>query len=152
MKNITRAKEQALGLIMKAALTLFFCICRSAPIFAAGEDLLQPVPGYDDTLAGYMTRMLLALALLGGVGYAAAKFLPKRFMSASHGSLRVMGTIALGRDMVYILRTGPEVIALFVGKNAPMLLGRWRLDEWEDYEASSCEAKRGGADTQGNAD
>jgi hypothetical protein len=95
------------------------------------------MPGYGEALAGYMTRVILALLLLGAAGYAAAKFLPKRFRSGAGGDLRMLGAINLGRDMVYLLQAGPDVIALFVGKNGATLLGRWGLEEWGDYEASS---------------
>jgi hypothetical protein len=138
MKNITRlfVRRWALRLISGAALALIFFMLGSSLLYAASEDVVPSMSSYNDTLTGYMTRMILAVVLLGAVGYATAKFLPKFFRTGPPGCLRVLSALNLGRDMVYILQTGPDVIALFVGKSGSTLLGRWSLDEWEDYEAA----------------
>ncbi|MDR1020887.1 MAG: hypothetical protein LBL73_09020 [Synergistaceae bacterium] len=125
-------------LILVLALALFFCVCASSVTLAAG-DVLPPPPGLGDTLAGYVVKMSLALLLFGVAGYAAAKFLPRFFKAGSPGRLRVISALSLGRDAVYIFQTGPDVVALFVGRGGATLLGKWRLDEWEDYEASLSE-------------
>ena len=126
-----------------AASALFFYIILPRALFAASEDVIAPMPDYTDALAGYITRIILALLLLGAAGWAAAKFLPKHFKSGARGDLRMLGAINLGRDMVYLLQAGPDVIALFVGKNGATLLGRWGVEEWGDYEASSSGLARG---------
>jgi hypothetical protein len=124
----------ALRRVSVATLALFFCM-RAAPLFAVSADVVPLLP-YNEALTGYVVRMLLALALLGAAGWAAVKFLPKRFGAISKNPLRVMSVLGVGRDAVYILQTGPDVVAFFVGKNGPLLLGRWSMDEWADYEAS----------------
>jgi hypothetical protein len=139
MNNIGRfcVDVRALRRFSTAASALFFYILLPRALFAMSGDAVQPMSDYGGALAGYMTRMLLALLLLAAAGYAAAKFLPKRFRSGARGDLRMLGAINLGRDMVYLLQAGPNVIALFVGKNGATLLCRWGLDEWGDYEAVS---------------
>ncbi|MDR1514105.1 MAG: flagellar biosynthetic protein FliO [Synergistaceae bacterium] len=132
-------RKRALRLIGMAALALFFCICAECPIYAASqasEDVVPQIQSLDSSLTGYIGRMLLALALFGAVGYGAAKFLPRFFKSGGAGRMRVIGALSLGRDAVYILQVGPDVVALFVGKGGSVLLGKWSLDEWEDYDAS----------------
>ncbi|MDR1965337.1 MAG: hypothetical protein LBQ36_01390 [Synergistaceae bacterium] len=111
-------------------MTLFFWVLHAPRAFAAASE-------FDYAFTGYLTRMLLAMLLLGGLGYAAVKFLPGRLMSASRGHIHVIGARGLGRDMMYIVRTGPQVIAFFAGKSGAVVLGRWSLEEWEDYEAAS---------------
>ncbi|MDR1509952.1 MAG: hypothetical protein LBS53_09970 [Synergistaceae bacterium] len=112
-----------------AALTLFFLTltetARAAPA------------GFDDAFSGYVTRMILALLIMGAIGYLAVKYLPGRLGSVSRGHIRVISALNLGRDAVYIVKTGPDVIAFWVGRNSSAVLGRWSLEEWENYEAAS---------------
>jgi flagellar biogenesis protein FliO len=149
MKNITRllVRKRALRLISVAALALFFYICAAGPICAASGDVV-PQPSLGAALSGYIERMLLALAFFAAAAFAAAKFLPRFFKKGGAGRLRMIGAMSLGRDAVYIIQTGPDVVALFVGKSGSVVLGRWRLDEWEDYEASLEESAREGQRTK----
>jgi hypothetical protein len=110
-------------------LTLFFLTFAEA----AGAE----TSGFDDAFSGYVTRMLLALLIMGAVGYLAVKYLPGRLASVSRGHIRVISALNLGRDMMYIVKTGPEVVAIWVGRNSSAVLGRWSLEEWENYEAAS---------------
>ena len=36
-----------------------------------------------------------------------------------------------GRDIFFVVRCGPDVIAFTVGNNGTYLLGRWSCDEWQ---------------------
>jgi flagellar biogenesis protein FliO len=152
MKNITRllVKKRALRLILVAALALFFYIRAALPLLAASGDAVPQLPGLGDSLSGYVERMLLALTLFAAAAFAAAKFLPKFFKTGSGGRLRMIGAMSLGRDAVYIIQTGPDVMVLFVGKSGATLLGRWRLEEWEDYEASAGESAHESQRTKGS--
>ena len=122
-------KGRALGLLSAAVLTLSFCLLFYASSAAAADNS-------DVNLSGYITRMMLALLVLGGAGYAAVKYVPGRFRTSAQGKLKMIGALPLGRDAVYIVQTGPEVVALFIGRSGSFVVGRWSLDEWEDYEAS----------------
>jgi len=106
---------------------------------------------YDEALTGYVTRMILALLILGAAGYAAVKYLPGRFSASGKGHLKVMGSLPLGRDMVYIVKTGPHVVAFFSGKTGQSVLGRWSLEEWDDYEAAASFAERAVSRDRGDA-
>ena len=124
----------------KPALTLFFLI------FGVWS-LLPPVvvsaaeESYDVTLSGYVSRMVLALLLFAVAGYLAVKYLPGRFRLGAAGKIRLVGAMNVGRDMIYIVQTGPQVVALFVGKASSSVIGRWTAEEWADYEASVGEEK-----------
>lgn len=110
------------------ALALFFCVYFASVLYAGTER-------FDASIGGYVTRMLLALLLLAGAGYAFVKYLPGRFRMSARGRLRLVEAISLGRDAIYVVQVGPEIVALFVGRAGANVLGRWRRDEWESYEA-----------------
>ena len=117
---------KALRLFLNVALTLFFL---SSPAAAAQE--------FDAAFSGYVTRMVLALALLALLGYAAVKFLPGRLSAGARGHIKVLGMLTVGREAVYVVKTGPEVVAFVSGRAGVTVLGRWSLEEWDDYEAAA---------------
>ena len=127
--------ERALGCLFTAGLALVLCISTPSLLWADTRD-------FDTTLTGYITRMFLALFILGAVGYAAIKFLPGKFRVGAQGRLKLVGALNLGRDVVYLVRVGPDVIALFAGKTGSTVLGRWSAEEWDDYEAALPEGTR----------
>ena len=116
----------ALRLFLSGALTLFFLVL---PAAAASE--------VDAMLSEVVTKMLLALAVLGLLGYAAVKYLPGRWSARSRGHIKVVGMLNVGRDMIYIIKTGPEVVAFISGRAGTTVLGRWSLEDWDDYEAAA---------------
>ncbi|GHV28865.1 hypothetical protein FACS1894167_06990 [Synergistales bacterium] len=118
-------------LFRRSAAALFFCVLSVGTVWADSADIYPSGIDYGNTLSGYLMRILIAFALLGGAGYAAAKFLPKRFGWKGGGKLRVIGALSLGRDMVYVIRVGPEVIAVFSGKSSTEVIGQWSFDEWD---------------------
>jgi len=99
------------------------------PAWAASE--------FDAAFTGYVLRMALAVIVLGGVGYAAVKLLPGMFSARGRGHVRVLGMQNIGREMIYIVKTGPEVTAFVSGRAGSTVLGRWSLEEWDDYEAAA---------------
>lgn len=52
------------------------------------------------------------------------------------GDMRMLGAMSVGRDMIYVLRIGPQVVALFVGRATSSVVGRWSVKEWEERETS----------------
>jgi hypothetical protein len=57
--------------------------------------------------------------------------------------LQVIAASSLGRDMVYIVRTGPQVAAILVSRSGSVVIGRWSAEEWDDYESAAEAAGRG---------
>jgi hypothetical protein len=47
---------------------------------------------------------------------------------------RILGMLRVGRDAVYILKTGPQITAVLVGRGSNTVLGQWSREEWEEYE------------------
>ena len=122
-------KGRALRRFSTLPLTLFFCTLAAPPLFAE-------VGGFDTTLSNYIAKMVLSLLLLLLLGFLAIKFLPGRFRVGAQGKLKLVGTLALGRDAVYIVQTGPEIVALFVSRTSSTVMGRWTLEEWRDFEST----------------
>lgn len=129
IRSMSSIRKRALGRLLSASLALVLCMLTPSLLWADTQN-------FDATLTGYITRMFLALFILGAAGYAAVKFLPGKFRVAAQGRLKLMGALNLGRDVVYLVRVGPDVIALFAGKTGSTVLGRWSAEEWDDYEAA----------------
>jgi hypothetical protein len=123
-----KTRSRALRLFAKWALTLFFLVAERVALAAS--------PEFDEVFSGYVTRIVLALAILGLLGYAAVKFLPGRFGSPSRVHLKLIGTLNLGRETIYIVRTGPDVVAFLSCRGGATVLGRWGAEEWDGYEAA----------------
>jgi hypothetical protein len=94
------------------------------------------VEDFDAAFSGYVARVVIALLLLGVLAYFALKFLPGRFGAMSRGHIKIICAANLGRDMMYIARLGPEVVAFLCGRFGSVVLGRWSAEEWDDYEAA----------------
>ncbi|MDR1885542.1 MAG: hypothetical protein LBQ56_04650 [Synergistaceae bacterium] len=127
MKNnlLIPLRGRASRLFFKIALTLFFYSMRPTSAMAAVEEL-------DASMSGYAARMAIALVILGIAGYLAAKWAPGRFRASAGGKLKLLGTLNLGRDMVYIIRTGPDVVAILAGRTGGTVIGRWSGEEWDE--------------------
>ncbi len=101
--------------------------------------LLLGTPAYADTLdlslGSYVLRMAISLALLAGFGYLVSRYAPKHIQGLqSQKNLRVLGMLRVGRDAVYILKTGPQITAVLVGRGSNTVLGQWSQEEWEEHE------------------
>ena len=123
-------KGRALRRFFTLPLTLFFSALAATPIFSAD------VEAFDTTLSTYVAKMALSLLLLLLLGFLAIKFLPGRFRIGAQGKLKMIGALPLGKDAVYVVQIGPEVIALFVSRMNSTVMGRWPLKEWHDFEST----------------
>jgi hypothetical protein len=120
--------KRALGLILAGISALFFLEGTAGAAETYGN--------FDAEFSGYVARIVLALLLLGVLAYFALKFLPGRLGQTSRGHIKIIGAVNLGRDMLYISRLGPEVVAFLNGRAGSVVLGRWSAEEWDDYEAA----------------
>lgn len=134
--------ERVPGRLLAASLALALCVLVPSLSWADARD-------FDANLAGYVARMFLALFILGAVGFAAVKVLPGKFRAAARGRLKLVGALNLGRDVIYLVRVGPDVIALFAGRAGSTVLARWSAEEWDDYEAALPEQAGSAPSNQG---
>ena len=118
-----------MGRCLLATSALVLCLLAPSLALADARD-------FDATLTGYAVKMFLALFFLGAAGFAAVRFLPGKYRAGGKGRLKLLGALNLGRDVVYLVRIGPDVIALVSGKTGSSVVGRWSAEEWDDYEAA----------------
>lgn len=115
-----------------------FALCALLPTLSWAD-----ARDFDFNLEGYVARMFIALFILGAAGFAAVKIVPEKFRPSARGGLKLMGVLNLGREAVYLVRIGPDVVAFCAGKAGSFLLGRWSAEEWNEYEAALSEQVRG---------
>ncbi|MDI9371073.1 MAG: hypothetical protein GX181_02690 [Synergistaceae bacterium] len=82
------------------------------------------------SLTSYLLKVGLSLALLAAAGYALVRLSGKRVPLQAKGVLVLLASLSLGRDVIFIVRCGPDVIAILSGKSGGRAIGRWRYDEW----------------------
>lgn len=91
----------------------------------------------DVDLISYLMRVLLALAVMGFFALLfvrAAK--SKGWARRSGAKVEVVASLPLGKDVFFVLRCGPDVIALTSGRMGISVIGRWAYDEWVRRQAS----------------
>jgi hypothetical protein len=81
-------------------------------------------------LTTYFIRVMLALCLLVGISYILIRYIrPSIAVRESH-NVKVIAALRLGREMLYIIQCGPDVIALLSGGNNSKVVGKWRKEDW----------------------
>lgn len=48
--------------------------------------------------------------------------------------VKIMASLPVGKDVFFVLRCGPDVIALTSGHTGTRLMGRWKYEEWASGE------------------
>ena len=86
-------------------------------------------------LSTYLGKVVLAFIVLGVFVWmflCAAK--RKGWVPKGSDKLYIISSLSLGRDVFFIIRCGPEVIALVTGTSGARLMGRWNLEDWNVSE------------------
>lgn len=78
----------------------------------------------------YLTKVLLAVALLGVMGILLVRWGP-RFRRASGSGPEVLTSLSLGRGVIYVVRFCSEIILLGETKGGYSVLGRYPVEQWE---------------------
>jgi len=87
------------------------------------------------SLAAYIGKAVFALIVLATSGWVFL-YVAKRKGWVQKGSdkLYVISSLSLGRDVFFVLRCGPEVIAVVTGSSGTVMMGRWNLKDWNASE------------------
>ena len=86
---------------------------------------------------GYLSRVLFALAVMVFCAVLIVRFSKKKCGSAQgSASVELIASLPVGKDVFYVLRCGPDVIALTSGNSGVRLIGRWSYEEWVRSESS----------------
>lgn len=83
------------------------------------------------SLTGYLLRVGLALALLCAAGYGAVFFHRRKAPRSAKGTVDILTSLPLGRDVLFIVRLGPDVFALTSGSSGTRVICRWPYEEWK---------------------
>jgi len=86
---------------------------------------------------GKFTFALVILAVSGWMFLCVAK--RKGWLQKGSDKLYIISSLSFGRDVFFVLRCGPEVIAIIVGPSGNSLVGRWSLEDWNISERKSDE-------------
>jgi hypothetical protein len=75
--------------------------------------------------------VFLTLALMGAGAFVFAGWAKKKgWVKRNEAHVKIMASLPLGKDVFFVLRCGPEVLALASGPAGTRLLGRWKHEEW----------------------
>jgi hypothetical protein len=77
-----------------------------------------------------MLRIGLSLALLALAGYGAVFYTRRRMPGRISGNLKILASLPLGRDVLFLVRCGPVVLAIATGSAGSRVIGRWKYEEW----------------------
>ena len=105
---------------------------------AAAALLLIPAaaeasPAESPSLTGYMVRIGLSLAILALAGYGMILYSRRTAPLKAKGAVSVLASLPLGKDVLFIVRLGPDVVALASGGAGTRVIGRWRYEDWKQY-------------------
>ncbi|NLB82880.1 MAG: hypothetical protein GX791_01410 [Synergistaceae bacterium] len=77
-----------------------------------------------------MLRIGLSLTLLALTGYGVVLYTRRRTPGRTSGNLKILASLPLGRDVLFLVRCGPDVLAITTGSAGARVIGRWRYEEW----------------------
>lgn len=91
----------------------------------------------DVDLVSYLLRVLLALAVMGFFALLFVRTAKSKGWARQSGvKVEIVASLPLGKDVFFVLRCGPDVIALTSGRTGISVIGRWTYDEWIRRQAA----------------
>ena len=106
---------------------------KSAP---EGESVIS-----DPSLVAYLARVSLALVVLALSAVLLVRFVRgRRGGVRDDGAVKLLASLPVGKDVFFVLRCGPDVVAFTSGAGGTCLMGRWKYEEW--VGAGNAPAKR----------
>lgn len=94
----------------------------------------EAFPADSPSLVGYMIRIGLSLAILALAGYGMVLYSRRTAPLKAKGAANIMASLPLGKDVLFIVRLGPDVVALASGGAGTRVIGRWRYEDWKQFE------------------
>ena len=86
-----------------------------------------------------MLKAVTALVIMSACAYILVRYLKKKniTMNGTRGAEIVASLRLTVRDVFFVVRCGPDVLAFTVGPQGTCLLGRWSYDEWREANDDS---------------
>ncbi|MCX7828445.1 MAG: hypothetical protein N2315_04455 [Thermanaerothrix sp.] len=86
------------------------------------------------SLWSYLIKVLGGLLVLGAAGALLVRALPRLWRLNPSGGVAVLSVTPVGRDLVYVLKMGPTVVAVISSpKGGFEVLHRWEAEEFERH-------------------
>lgn len=99
----------------------------------------------DSSLAAYLLRVSLALAVLLVCAFFIKLKFGKNFNKiyglSGDPAVEILASLSLGKDVFFVVRCGPDIIAFVSGASGASLMGRWKYDEWANIENKNIKIK-----------
>ena len=87
------------------------------------------------SISTYLSKVVLALVLLAISGWLILYISKRRgWIQKGSDKLYIISSLSLGREIFFVIRCGPEIIAIVSGPSGSRLMGRWAIEEWNDSE------------------
>ena len=84
----------------------------------------------EPSLVTYLTRVSLALVLLALSAALLVRFARRRREGVrDDGAVKLLASLPVGKDVFFVLRCGPDVVAFTSGAGGTCLKGRWKYEE-----------------------
>ena len=85
----------------------------------------------DSSLVAYLLRVFVALAILSLCGFFLVHSSKRKMQKVKDGmAVRLLTSLPLGKDVFFVVRCGPDVLAFTLGAGGACLMGRWKYEEW----------------------
>ena len=106
---------------MRCGLAFFFLSVLPRSAFAAAET----------DFFTYIVRVSIGLLLFALAGWLLVRFYGPKTGVPRESGVEVRAVVPLGRDLLRVIRCGPEVVVLLTSKGETQVIGRWAREEWE---------------------
>lgn len=103
-------------------MTCLFLLCGSA--CADAGVTVEP------SLGEYMLRVGVALVVFALVAYLVVRFSGRNGRAFPGKQLALIERLPLGRETVYAVRCGPDIVVFVSGAGGARLLGKWPEERW----------------------
>jgi len=92
------------------------------------------------SISTYLSKVVLALVLLAISGWLILYISKRRgWIQKGSDKLYIISSLSLGREIFFVIRCGPEIIAIVTGSSGSRLMGRWSAEEWNASERENDE-------------
>ena len=99
----------------------------------------------DSGLVAYLLRVFVALAILSLCAFFLVHSSRRKTQRASGGvAVKLLTSLPLGKDVYFVVRCGPEVLAFTLGAGGACLMGRWKYEEWLNAQGAEMGPLKGG--------
>ena len=85
----------------------------------------------DSSLVAYLLRVFVALAILSLCAFFLVHPSKRKMQRETDGvAVKLLTSLPLGKDVFFVVRCGPDVLAFTLGGGGACLMGRWKYEEW----------------------